>query len=102
MKEILLAGCTDLTYSYEDEYGGVFTRHCVELINQSDLWTYNQFYKKIRESLPSSKYPQIPQLEGRAENKQRIIFYTEKQEPQPELTFWEKFFRWLFNWFNDD
>ena len=36
--------------------------------------TYRQFYERLRQKLPSSRYPQCPQLEGKDINKNLQLF----------------------------
>jgi hypothetical protein len=46
--------------------------------------TYNEFYALLRGILPSSEYPQSPQLEGSDANKNRPVF-AENTEPLPPV-----------------
>jgi metacaspase-1 len=79
MVEILIAGCSDSEYSYDayinGKYNGAMTANAIPLLVEGI--TYNEFYTKLRALLPSTEYPQTPQLEGSIENKKNKIF-TEK------------------------
>jgi len=83
MKEILISGCSDSEYSYDafinGRYNGAFTANAVSLLKQGQ--TYNEFYTLLRTKLPSSSYPQTPQLEGTNENKARLVFETVTELP---------------------
>ena len=79
MVEILISGCSDSEYSYDayidGKYNGAFTATSLGLLKAGQ--TYNDFYTLLKEKLPSSSYPQTPQLEGSDENKNRVIFENE-------------------------
>lgn len=76
MVEILISGCSDSEYSYDayidGKYNGAFTANAINLLKEGQ--TYNEFYALLRDELPSSQYPQTPQLEGTDENKNRKVF----------------------------
>lgn len=78
MKEILISGCKDNEYSYDAFIGGkasgAFTYYATQVVRSNPQLTYNQFYEKLRLSLPNSEYPQTPLLEGNANNKNKILF----------------------------
>ena len=65
--EILLSGCKDAEYSYDASFGGrangAFTYNFLNILKNNDNLTYEEAYNKIRTQLPSSRYPQTPQLE---------------------------------------
>lgn len=86
MIEILLSGCDDDEYSYDafinGRWNGAFSATAIRLIK--DKLTYNQFYSAVRSKLPSSEYPQTPQLEGSTANKNRLLFETDALTPLPE------------------
>jgi len=92
MVEILLSGCDDDEYSYDDyingRWNGVFSSNAIKIIR--GRLTYNEFHEAMRQILPSDQYPQSPQLEGSTENKNRLLFETDsliplpEQEPDPE------------------
>lgn len=79
MLEILISGCSDKEYSYDafinGKWNGAMTAFATSIIKPEQ--TYNEFYAKLREKLPSDEYPQTPQLEGSEANKSKLIF-TEK------------------------
>jgi hypothetical protein len=78
MNEILISGCLPHEYSYDAMIGGRFrgamSYYAVEILNKYPSITYESFYSKLREALPSRNYPQTPQLEGKPENKKRLMF----------------------------
>jgi hypothetical protein len=86
MVEILLSGCDDDEYSYDDyinrRWNGVFTANAIKIIKGS--LTYNEFQEAVRKVLPSDQYPQSPQLEGSTKNKNRLLFETDSLSPLPE------------------
>lgn len=86
MIEILVSGCKDSEYSYDAYIGlrwnGAFTRYAIDAL-QPGL-TFIEWYQALRKKLPSSKYPQTPQLEGSLDNKGLIVFETTEPEPQTE------------------
>jgi hypothetical protein len=87
MPEILLTGCTDQEYSYDAEIdgrpNGAMTAMALKVIRQNPAATYRQFYASLRTLLPSSQYPQSPQLEGSEANKDRLLFAPLAVEPGP-------------------
>ena len=76
MKETLIAGCGDDEYSYDAEFdgrpNGAFSRYAIDTI-QKDL-TYAKFIDLLNIKLPSSDYPQTPQLECSTANAKRLLF----------------------------
>ena len=89
MIEILISGCSDSEYSYDaninGRWNGAMSAFALSVIRKGQ--TYNEFYKKLREILPSSQYPQTPQLEGSDANKNRTVFATNTNplpSPEPE------------------
>jgi len=78
MKEILIAGCKSTEYSYDARINGqatgAFSYHAINILKNNPNITYNDFYKKLSQELPSSQYPQTPQLEGSEESKNSIMF----------------------------
>lgn len=87
MPEILIAGCSDEEYSYDAEFdgrpNGAMTALALRVIKQNPSATYREFYATLRELLPSSDYPQTPQLEGSDVNKDRRLFEPLAVEPGP-------------------
>ncbi len=84
MVEMLITGCSDSEYSYDAEidgrWNGAMTAYATSVLKSGQ--TYNEFYQKLRTLLPSDDFPQTPQLEGSAENKNRSVFAT-NEEPLP-------------------
>jgi metacaspase-1 len=78
MNEILIAGCLPTEYSYDayigGKYRGAMSYYAINILRKYPTITYENFYHKLCQSLPSRKFPQTPQLEGSAINKQRIMF----------------------------
>ncbi len=88
MPEILITGCSDSEYSYDAEFdgrpNGAMTALAIRVIKQNLNETYREFYAGLRTLLPSSEYPQTPQLEGSEVNKDRYLFEPLGVEPGPE------------------
>jgi metacaspase-1 len=79
MKEVLLSGCTDSEYSYDarmgKKYHGAMTYFALKVIKKSKyLITLQQLHKQVTELLEKEGFQQHPQLEGKAENKGKLIF----------------------------
>ena len=85
MPEILISGCTDSEYSYDAKingrYNGAMSAMALSVIKQNPKVTYSEFYVGLRKLLPTSEYPQTPQLEGTDANKNTLLF-----EPFPVVT----------------
>jgi len=95
MIEVLISGCTDSEYSYDaylnGRWNGAMSAYALSVIRKGQ--TYNEFYALLRNILPSSDYPQTPQLEGSDENKNRIVFAENTEplpppEPDPDTDLW--------------
>ena len=72
MNHILITGCKSTEYSYDahfDKPMGAMTYYATQIIDSNPDITYNEFYTLLKKKLPSSKYPQSPQLEGSDEMK---------------------------------
>ncbi len=104
MIEILISGCTDSEYSYDAEingrWNGAMTAYALSVIRKGQ--TYNEFYTLLRNILPSSDYPQTPQLEGSEQNKNRTIFAENeelleptKPEPESSILNWLSQYWWV-------
>jgi len=105
MVEVLISGCSDNEYSYDayinDRWNGAMTAYALYVLTKDQ--TYNEFYARLRELLPSTRYPQTPQLEGNSINKNEIVFfkvYTPEPEPEPEPSFniwrwFDKYLKWV-------
>ncbi|HJS19248.1 MAG TPA: caspase family protein [Anaerolineales bacterium] len=78
MPELLISGCSDSEYSYDAEidgrYNGAMSAMAIRVIRQNPGLTYNEFYTRLRGYLPSSDFPQSPQLEGSDSHKNTRLF----------------------------
>jgi hypothetical protein len=78
MQEILLSGCKDHEYSYDAVFNGVpygaMTYFSNQILRKNPNLTYEQFHDELMKFLPSRKYPQSPQLEGKKENREKLVF----------------------------
>jgi hypothetical protein len=78
MQEILISGCNSTEYSYDAIIGGrrngAMTALAIRVIKNNPSATYRDFHKALRELLPSTRYPQSPQLEGSDTNKDSPLF----------------------------
>lgn len=64
---LLISGCRDQEYSYDAWFGGrgngAFTHHAIKTLKTlPETATYRDWHRKIRDALPSSQYPQSPNL----------------------------------------
>jgi hypothetical protein len=88
MPEILISGCSDSEYSYDAEFNGrpngAMSAYAIQVIKQNPDVTYREFFAGLRELLPSTDYPQSPQLEGSEDNKDRKLFEPFAVEPGPD------------------
>lgn len=64
---LLLSGCDDAEYSYDAWFdgrpNGAFTRAAIDAL-RLPVTNYASWYRRIREALPSDRYPQTPQIRG--------------------------------------
>lgn len=78
MNEVLVTGCTSTQYSYDarisGKYQGAMSANAIAILKENPKLTYNEFYKLLRERLPSRNYPQTPQLEGNSSNLNKQMF----------------------------
>jgi len=78
MQEILISGCNSTEYSYDATIGGrsngAMTALAIRVIKSNPSATYRNFHKALRGLLPSTRYPQSPQLEGSDANKDKSLF----------------------------
>ncbi len=90
MPEILISGCTDSEYSYDAEFNGrpngAMSAYAIQVIKQNPQQTYAEFHDRLLTFLPSSDYPQTPQLEGNAAHKNTQLFEPFAVAPEPEPT----------------
>jgi len=76
---LLVAGCQDTELSYDawfsNRANGAFTFSALRALKKiNGTGTYRQWYKAIRESLPSQQYPQTPNLFGTRTQKGWKVF----------------------------
>jgi hypothetical protein len=88
MVELLLSACGPNEYSYERCEGtchGAFTFYAISAL-ESGI-SYTDWHARVRAILPSSEFPQSPQLEGRIAFKALPVFGTEPgiEPPVPGL-----------------
>jgi hypothetical protein len=89
MPEILVSGCSDSEFSYDAEidgrYNGAMSAMALKVIKQNPKATYSEFHAALRKLLPSSEYPQTPQLEGSSAHKNTLLFepFESVDEPGP-------------------
>lgn len=78
MNHVLLTGCNALEYSFDAYIGGRFngamTFFTTHLLRGEPQQTWAELHKALREILPSTAYPQSPQLEGPPSLKDRPVF----------------------------
>ncbi len=92
MKEILISGCSDSEYSYDafinGRYNGAMSRYAIDTIKANKTANYDEIYSALRSLLPSSSYPQTPQLEGNEGQKTSRLFekFNEPSDEEPEPT----------------
>ncbi|TAL25069.1 MAG: caspase family protein [Aquabacterium sp.] len=77
--DLLLAGCQDTEYSWDANFNnrpnGAFTYYALKTLKTLPAnATYSQWFKALRNYLPSSRYPQAPQLFGGASARRFKIF----------------------------
>jgi len=79
MRDVLLSGCNNKEYSYDarlgDTYHGAMTYHALQAIREANYdLTYSELHERLTYLIDDAGYPQHPQLEGRAQNKDRRVF----------------------------
>lgn len=88
MPELLISGCSDSEYSYDAEidgrYNGAMSAMAIRVIRQNPGLTYIEFFTRLRALLPSSDFPQSPQLEGSVAHKGTLLFEPFPVQPGPE------------------
>ena len=77
--EILLAGCKANQYAYDALLGGTYhgamTYFAIQAIREQGMrLTYADLHARLCESMVEGNFAQDPQLEGRDENKKRLVF----------------------------
>jgi hypothetical protein len=80
MNHILLAGCSSTEYSYDASFNGVpmgaFSHNALIILRDNPNITHRDFFAILKTRLPSSAYPQTPQLECKEEFKDTKFFWT--------------------------
>ena len=76
---VFFSGCADTEYSYDASFNGrpngAFTYVALKALKElNDNSTYQEWYSKIRETLPQARYPQTPKLLGSNEQISQKIF----------------------------
>ncbi|MCP4901168.1 MAG: caspase family protein [bacterium] len=78
MNHVLLTGCNALEYSYDAFFNGrnngAMSFFTTQLIYTNPQQTWAELHAALRRLLPSTQYPQSPQLEGTDGYKSRPIF----------------------------
>lgn len=78
MSHVLVTGCNATEYSYDATIGGrangAMTALALRVIRSNPEQSYRDFHEKLRTLLPSTRYPQSPQLEGPDVAKNRTLF----------------------------
>jgi len=79
MNEILLSGCKSNQTSADayiaNDYHGAMSYYAIKAITDAGYnLTYAELHKRLLPMLEEENYDQVPQLEGKDENKQRQIF----------------------------
>ncbi len=78
MNHVLLTGCNAMEYSYDayfnGRYNGAMTYFALELLRGNPEQSWSELHVALRQLLPSTQYPQSPQLEGSEANKNRPVF----------------------------
>lgn len=79
INEVLLTGCRDTQTSADayigGSYNGALTYHLVKALREKKgKLTYRQWHQRTLELLAKGDYDQVPQLEGRAVNLDRLVF----------------------------
>jgi hypothetical protein len=81
MRELLLTGCTAGELSYDaylsGRYNGAMSATAIRLITRKPDQTYREFHQRLRQLLPTARFPQSPQLEGNDEFKDLKLFSNE-------------------------
>ncbi len=79
MTELLVSGCLDSEYSYDDKFGrryhGAMTYHALRSLEDAG-WRirYEDWVADVNARLADDMYHQHPQLEGRSAAKRRLVF----------------------------
>lgn len=75
---LLISGCADIEYSFDATFNGrpngAFTRVALDTLVANKPKTYRDWYAAIRRRLPSTAYPQTPNLVGTTSQRKWPIF----------------------------
>jgi hypothetical protein len=78
MNHVLLSGCNAMEYSYDATFGGrsngAMSYFAMQLIQADPKRSWRELHTALRELLPSTRYPQSPQLEGSDTVKDLMVF----------------------------
>ena len=78
LNEILITACASYEICYETfrngRFNGAMTNEAIRIMREYPRQTYRQFHERLRQYLPSNRYPQRPQLEGSDINKSLQLF----------------------------
>jgi hypothetical protein len=74
--DLLLSGCKDMEYSWDTRFrgrpNGAFTYYALKTLK--DNLTYEQWFARIRDYLPSTRLPQSPQILGSSKVRRSRVF----------------------------
>jgi hypothetical protein len=77
---VLISGCADLEFSFDATFdgrpNGAFTRIALEVLRAKKPASYASWVTEIRKRLPSSSFPQTPQLVATATQRRWKVFQT--------------------------
>lgn len=78
MNHVLLSGCNAMEYSYDATFGGrsngAMSYFAIQLIQANPERSWKDLHEALRKLLPSTRYPQSPQLEGSNKVKDQKVF----------------------------
>lgn len=78
MVETLLTGCKNTEYSYDATINGkpmgAMSANAINILKSNPSLTWDRFFAELRKKLPSTRFPQTPQLEATSENKKKVVF----------------------------
>ena len=75
---LLISGCADIEYSYDASFGGrpngAFTRVALDTLKAAKPKTYRDWFAAIRNRLPSTSYPQTPNMVATSSQRKWPVF----------------------------
>ena len=78
MSEVLLTGCNAIECPYDAVFygrpNGAMSWNAIRMIKEDANVTYRELHSRLRQILPSTQFPQSPQLEGPDALKDRPLF----------------------------